>query len=324
MKAAGRLTAPHEDMKRLSIILICSLLGLATAVASTVGTVYKPHHSQSGITKTDELKEVLSLIAAEHPTVGICVITESDTICINEDEDFAMMSVVKLYQAVAIATTLYNARETFALDVKVTRDDLPTNTWSPLAREGRPDEFWMPVEQLLAYTLQKSDNNACDVLFERISIPKETEDQIKRLDLPGRYGVEVTESDQVDWPPCDILNFCSPLSAASLIDRIFNGTIASDEMQGKIQLLLSGNKMGDDRIMKPLRDTGAIVAHKTGTGWEKDGYVTATNDVAHVILPNGDSYSLAVLISNFKGTMKEANAVVAKVSEVVYKTLASV
>ena len=95
-------------------------------------------------------------------------------------------------------------------------------------------------------------------------------------------------------------------------------------MQGKIQLLLSGNKMGDDRIMKPLRDTGAIVAHKTGTGWEKDGYVTATNDVAHVILPNGDSYSLAVLISNFKGTMKEANAVVAKVSEVVYKTLASV
>lgn len=271
--------------------------------------------------KLELLKEVLELVAAEHPTLGVCLIADTDTICINEKEDFAMMSVVKLFQAVAISRILDENNETLSLDVKVTRDDLPTNTWSPLAKENRPDEFWMTMREMFEYTLRKSDNNVCDLLFEMICIPKDTEKKIRELNLPGRFGIEVTESDQVEWPPCDVLNYCSPKAAAALIDRIFNGRVASRDAQGTLQVLLAGVETGEDKIMKPLEGTGAIVAHKTGTGWDKDGFVTASNDVAHVILPSGESYSLAVLVANFEGSMEQANALIAKVSEIVYKTM---
>lgn len=77
---------------------------------------------------------------------------------------------------------------------------------------------------------------------------------------------------------------------------------------------------GVNRLAKPLTGTGAIIGHKTGTGFTlPDGRLMAINDVGYVHLPNGRSYSIAVFIENSGYDMQQTEEIIAQISEIVYK-----
>ncbi len=44
----------------------------------------------------------------------------------------------------------------------------------------------------------------------------------------------------------------------------------------------------------------------------------AHNDIAHIMLPDGRAYSLAVLVTDFAGNEAQASAVIAEISRIVY------
>ena len=97
-------------------------------------------------------------------TVGIAVITgNGDTVTINNEQHYPLMSVMKLHQAIYLAHFLHHNGWNTDHCIKVEKNDLKPDTYSPL-RDSIPEgTASITIGELLRYSLQLSDNNACDM-----------------------------------------------------------------------------------------------------------------------------------------------------------------
>ena len=153
----------------------------------------------------------------------------------------------------------------------------------------------MSVAELLRYTLQQSDNNACDILFDRFAAPEHVDSIIRSMGFRD-FRIAATEDEMHrDLKKCRE-NVSSPQSAADLMDRLASGTLPlGKEYADFIRSTLLECRTGLNRLPLPLEGSGALIGHKTGTSdREADGRWTGINDVGFVLLPDGRSYTLAV------------------------------
>lgn len=289
------------------LFLLLALVLTAAASASAEGTL-----------KT----QIREIIAGADARVGVAVIADGDTLTVNGSPDYPLMSVMKLHQAVAVARILEERGLPLTTTVHIYVQDLKAGTWSPL-RDARPGGgFDMSVAELLRYTLQQSDNNACDILFDRFAAPEYVDSIIRSMGFRD-FRIAATEDEMHrDLKKCRE-NVSSPLSAAELMDRLASGTLPlGKEYADFIRSTLLECRTGLNRLPLPLEGSGALIGHKTGTSdREADGRWTGINDVGFVLLPDGRSYTLAVFISDSALGMEENEKLIADISGAVYSEL---
>ncbi len=289
------------------LFLLIALALTAAASASAEGTL-----------KT----QIREIIAGADARVGVAVIADGDTLTVNGSPDYPLMSVMKLHQAVAVARILEERGLPLTTTVHIYVQDLKAGTWSPL-RDARPGGgFDMSVAELLRYTLQQSDNNACDILFDRFAAPEHVDSIIRSMGFRD-FRIAATEDEMHrDLKKCRE-NVSSPLSAADLMDRLASGTLPlGKEYADFIRSTLLECRTGLNRLPLPLEGSGALIGHKTGTSdREADGRWTGINDVGFVLLPDGRSYTLAVFISDSALGMEENEKLIADISGAVYSEL---
>ena len=119
--------------------------------------------------------------------IGIALLLENgDSLTLNNRQHYEMMSVFKFHQALAVCNYLHHHNQSLDTLLHITPDDLKPSTWSPLRdrylQEELVDGMDISVRNLLEYTLQQSDNNACDILFDRLVSPAETDLFIRNRD----------------------------------------------------------------------------------------------------------------------------------------------
>jgi len=266
--------------------------------------------------------QLQKIIAGADARVGVAVIADGDTLTVNGSPDYPLMSVMKLHQAVAVARILEERGLPLTTTVHIYVQDLKAGTWSPL-RDARPGGgFDMSVAELLRYTLQQSDNNACDILFDRFAAPEHVDSIINSMGFRD-FRIAATEDEMHrDLKKCRE-NVSSPLSAADLMDRLASGTLPlGKEYADFIRSTLLECRTGLNRLPLPLEGSGALIGHKTGTSdREADGRWTGINDVGFVLLPDGRSYTLAVFISDSALGMEENEKLIADISGAVYSEL---
>ena len=266
--------------------------------------------------------QIREIIAGADARVGVAVIADGDTLTVNGSPDYPLMSVMKLHQAVAVAGILEGRGLPLTTAVHIYVQDLKAGTWSPL-RDARPGGgFDMSVAELLRYTLQQSDNNACDILFDRFAAPEHVDSIIRSMGFRD-FRIAATEDEMHrDLKKCRE-NVSSPLSAADLMDRLASGTLPlGKEYADFIRSTLLECRTGLNRLPLPLEGSGALIGHKTGTSdREADGRWTGINDVGFVLLPDGRSYTLAVFISDSALGMEENEKLIADISGAVYSEL---
>lgn len=266
--------------------------------------------------------QLQKIIAGADARVGVAVIADGDTLTVNGSPDYPLMSVMKLHQAVAVARILEERGLPLTTTVHIYVQDLKAGTWSPL-RDARPGGgFDMSVAELLRYTLQQSDNNACDILFDRFAAPEYVDSIIRSMGFRD-FRIAATEDEMHrDLKKCRE-NVSSPLSAADLMDRLASGTLPlGKEYADFIRSTLLECRTGLNRLPLPLEGSGALIGHKTGTSdREADGRWTGINDVGFVLLPDGRSYTLAVFISDSALGMEENEKLIADISWAVYSEL---
>lgn len=289
------------------LFLLLALILTAAAPASAEGNL-----------KT----QLQKIIAGADARVGVAVIADGDTLTVNGSPDYPLMSVMKLHQAVAVARILEERGLPLTTAVHIYVQDLKAGTWSPL-RDARPGGgFDMSVAELLRYTLQQSDNNACDILFDRFAAPEYVDSIIRSMGFRD-FRIAATEDEMHrDLKKCRE-NVSSPLSAADLMDRLASGTLPlGKEYADFIRSTLLECRTGLNRLPLPLEGSGALIGHKTGTSdREADGRWTGINDVGFVLLPDGRSYTLAVFISDSALGMEENEKLIADISGAVYSEL---
>ena len=265
-------------------------------------------------------QELEAIVAGKAATVGIAVIIDgAETVTVNNDQHFPLMSVFKFHQALAVVECCRELGLPLETKLRITRADLPPNTWSPL-RDARPEGgFDMSIAELLRYTLQQSDNNACDILFDRICSVTDTEAYIHGLGIRD-CAIRATEADMHADPGTCRQNWTTPLATARLLEQFLTGTILAAADHDFLMATMLGCRTGVNRLSRPLAGTGATLGHKTGTSdRDADGRLMALNDAGFVLLPDGRHYTIAVFIKDSRESDAATEALVADISACVWR-----
>ncbi len=268
-------------------------------------------------------KELSDYVKDKDANIGIAVIIDrTDTIEVNGNKPFPLLSVYKFPIAVALGDYLRVSNEIFPDSIILTREDLRLDTYSPMREkyEGL-DTIHLPLYDIMAYALQQSDNNASDILLNLMGGAQNAMLSLKRLGIED-VNVVSTEAEMHENPDLCYDNSSTPIAMAKLLDSFDHEF--SDTYTRKAKQLMETCVTGTNRLAMPLTGKDAIIGHKTGTGFTlPDGRLMAINDVGYVHLPNGISYSIAVFIENSGYDIPQTEAIIAEISEIVYSFLGS-
>ncbi len=252
--------------------------------------------------------------------IGVAVITSwGDTVEVNGESHYPLMSVFKFHQAVALARKL-GYPGILSTEVEVSPDDLREDTWSPMRRHN-PYGGHADISALLHYSLQWSDNNACDILFDRFASPAEV-DSIIRAFTPARdFAIACNEAQMhADTSLCR-RNWSTPLACAELVQHVFTAdtTVATSVVKA---VMAQQSPMGRTRLAAAIPQANGMIFHKTGTGDMRGDTVSALNDAGHIVypLPEGGygRYSIAVFVADYAGTPAEAEERIEEISRIVW------
>lgn len=213
------------------------------------------------------------------------------------EKRYEMNSVMKFPQAIYVAHYLDSCGISLDLRVTVKKQDLEQDTWSPMLKMIDVEREFTYGE-LLALSLQQSDNNACDLLFKLCGAPSKVQKYIKSLGFED-IRIKWTEKQMHNKPQRSRDNWCTPRDMAELLEWFYCER-QSSPMLMHIWNLMINCKTGEKRIMAALPQ-GAKLAHKTGTGFSKSKKtLRGINDVGIVVMPNGDFYPIAIFIKRTK------------------------
>ena len=278
--------------------------------------------AESGPFRTEESleAEIREIIDAADAQVGVALIIDGkDTLAVDGGGRYPLMSVMKFHQSVALLRYMDICGTGLDHELEIDKRDLLPDTWSPL-RDEFPEGTVMTVAELLRYTLQMSDNNACDILFDRFLDPHATDSTLRSLGLDG-FAIDATEDEMHRDPDRCFDNWTTPLSAAALMDRLAAGTLPVADAESLKEILL-GCRTGEGRLPSPLKGTSARIGHKTGTSdMDENGRWTAVNDVGFVQLPDGRRYSIAVMVKDSGLGFEATEKIIADISAAVYEAL---
>ena len=296
----------HVNITSRKLFLILFLLVLPIVIKA----------EQKGL--EEQLRKV---IANKKAQIGIAVIINSkDTITINNDARYPMMSVFKLHQALAVADYCEKKGLSFDTPIYIRKADLKTDTYSPL-RDLYPDgEISLPIKELLEYTLHLSDNNACDILFLQTGGTEATDHYIRTNLGMRHFAIKATEDEMHQDKNKCYLNWSTPLETVRMIELLLNVPLFDDEYQKFIKTTMMSCETGKDRLARPLQGNKAILGHKPGTGDRNDkGQIIGMNDVGFVYLPDGQSYTIAVFIKDSEESEAATARIIADISKTVYR-----
>ncbi|MCM1070735.1 MAG: class A beta-lactamase-related serine hydrolase [[Clostridium] fimetarium] len=294
-------------MKNIVVMLLAAIMMVACSDADRYGAMRK------------QLEDFISDKDAE---IGVAVIIDgADTVEVNGRGQFPMLSVYKFPIALAFDDGAQAGAEMLLDTITLTRDDLLPDTNSPMRdRYASCDTVRLPLNEVLAYSLQLSDNNASDVIVRLAGGMDRVRAALCRLDAAG-VSVESTEAEMHADNALCYRNSASPLAMARLMDR-FAAEIPESGITREIKRLMETCATGTDRLAKPLAGTGAVLGHKTGTGFTlPDGRLMAVNDAGYVLLPDGRRYTIAVFVANSGYSMAATEALIADISAIVYNAV---
>lgn len=264
-----------------------------------------------------QLKEAIKDKKAE---IGIAVIIDGkDTITVNNDNHYPLMSVFKFHQALAVADYITKQNQSLDTLLKIEKSDLKPDTYSPLRDKYPQGEIEMSIAELLRYTLQQSDNNACDILFNYQGGTDAVDKYIHSLGIQDCAIVGTESAMHEDLDLC-YQNWSTPLAAAELLEIFRREPLFAKEYKDFIWQTMVECQTGQDRLVAPLLDKGVIVGHKTGTGdLNAKGQQIGCNDIGFVLLPDGRTYSIAVFVKDSEESFAENSKIIADISRIIYE-----
>ena len=224
------------------------------------------------------------------PQPGACLLESGKAIGIRSNERFAMHSVMKFPQALYVAHYLKEHSLSLHDSLLVRREHLLQETWSPMLKMF-DRERWFSYAELLRLSLQHSDNNACDLLFSEVGSPREVESYLHQLGFTDIH-IRCTEREMAALPARSADNCCTPLAMARLFEWLY-ARKEGEEYLWFIWDTMAACQTGAERL-PAIVPPGALIVHKTGTGFPHSDGTQDRNDAGLVLLPDGHHFSIAV------------------------------
>ncbi len=230
----------------------------------------------------------------EPKSYGACIMRDGSVSGINENEHFAMHSVMKFPQALYVAD--YLSRKGLSLDdtIVVNKADLMQDTWSPMMKQFEGKKAFSYAE-LLEFSLGQSDNNACELLFKYCGKPKVVEEYMRGLGFHD-INIRMTEEQLQKNPTKAIENSSTPDEIARLFEWFYHHK-DDNKYLTFIWKTMANCSTGLKRIPAAIPADARIV-HKTGTGFPSPEGVQDMNDAGIILMPDGSHTIIAVFTTH--------------------------
>ena len=267
----------------------------------------------------EELQKYIESLDAR---IGVaCIFDGRDTVQINGNKEFPMLSVYKFPQAIAFVNFCIENQEDLNDTVLITQSEIKENTYSPIRDKYGITDLKLPLKDILYYSLVESDNNACDIIYNYIGGTNYADSIIKKMGFSEIHLLN-TEDEMHEDIYLSYQNRCTPLEMCKFIDYFRSELVKSDDKYSYIQFLMENCKTGNDRLAKPFMTTNAVIGHKTGTGdINSQGRIIGINDVGFITLPKRNTYSIAVFIADSKYTPETTSSFIADISEIIWHNI---
>lgn len=267
----------------------------------------------------DLRNQLQTIIAPCKATIGFAfkVLEDGDTLSINNGHEYPMQSVYKFPLSIAVLHEVDKGKLSLNRKIHIAKKDLRPNTWSPL-REKYPDgNIDITVADLLSYTVSKSDNNACDILFKLMGGTKPVHQYIHSLAIKD-IAITATEQEMTKGWNVQYTNWTKPYAMVNLLDAFYHKKYLSDSGSQFLMQLMIASENSPLRL-KGLLPSGTIVAHKTGTSnTNHAGLRAAVNDLGIITLPDGKHIAIAVFVSNSTEKFENDEHIIAQIAKTVF------
>ena len=265
--------------------------------------------------------KIQKIIQGKDATVGVALIVDGkDTLTINNNFRYPTQSVYKFHLALAVLDYLNKNNLTLDHQLYVKKGDLLPNTHSPLRDDYPQGEMYLSVADIIRYTVSKSDNNGCDILFRLVGGTAVVDRYIRGLGL-SEFAIAATEEEMHGPWEVQYTNWSTPYTAAQALEIFRIQDILPQPFLDFLWDTLAGTITGGNKI-KALLPEGTFVAHKTGSSFRNaEGLKAAENDIAIIQLPDGRYYSLVVFVADSMESNDVNCGIIAQISKVVYDSL---
>ena len=220
---------------------------------------------------------------------GACIMRNGSIVGINENERFAMHSVMKFPQALYVANYL-------------SRKGLE-DTWSPMLKLFEGVKAFSYAE-LLELSLGQSDNNASELLFRFCGKPKAVEKYMRRLGFRDIH-IRMTEEQMHKNPAKAIENNSTPTEIVRLFGWFYRHK-DDNQYLTFIWKAMVNCSTGLKRIPAAI-PTDARVVHKTGTGFPLPEGVQDMNDAGIILMSDGSHAIIAIFTTHSSSEAVIAN-----------------
>ncbi len=225
---------------------------------------------------------------------GACIMRNGSIVGVNENERFAMHSVMKFPQALYVADYLSRKRLNLDGTIVVDKADLMQDTWSPMLKlfEGKKA---FSYGELLELSLGQSDNNASELLFKHCGKPQAVEKYMRKLGFHDIH-VRMTEKQMHKNPAKAIENSSTPAEMVRLFEWFYHHKDDNPYMTF-IWKAMADCSTGLKRIPAAIPEDAHIV-HKTGTGFPLPEGLQDMNDAGIILMPDGSYAIIAVFTTH--------------------------
>lgn len=306
---------------RLAVaLLLCSVLSGSLVACSSKAEQQPDTNTQSGpsLSSThDSLRRSIdAYLKTQSADVGVAVmaIEDGDTLSVNGDKMYSLMSVTKFPQALLLLHLVDQGRIDISKPLTFTPEHLSQRTASTLVKDHPQKTFALSIPEVLRYAVGQSDNISSNVMFDAEGGPDSVTAYLRSI---GVDGISIGATYR-EFPRFITANMGTPNALVSLLKKFHSDKLLSDSSHALLWRTMSESLPGADRIKGQL-PPGTVVAHKTGSsGTDSNGVYIALNDVGIVKLPNGKHLAIAVLTGNSKSTDAELAKIIATVSKMAW------
>ncbi|SMC76719.1 class A beta-lactamase, subclass A2 [Moheibacter sediminis] len=262
--------------------------------------------------------EINQLISSKNLTAGISIkgIEVKDTLSVNGNLSMPMMSVFKFHIALAVLNEVDKGKLKLNQKIFVKKEELLSDTWSPIREEFPQGNMELTLDQLLRYTVSHSDNNGCDILLRLIG---GTETVQKFINLQGikDFTIKVNEEEMSNWDNL-YLNTTSPLASTELLEKFYKGEILKKKTTKYLYQIMVETSRGLTWMKAGLPE-GTELAHRTGiSNTNKAGLRVAMNNIGIVKLPNGKHYILSIYLTEIMEEREVTEKILADIAKATY------
>lgn len=283
----------------------------------TITTILAASTSHANI---DSLKnKIIEYCNDYNASIGVAItfIEDSDTMSINGDKMFPMLSVYKLPIAMSVLNSIDNGHQTLQTPIHVSLNDMHPKTWSPLRDKLTTPDTFINLCDIIQYTLIKSDNNCSDLLLKSIGGVKAVQNYLKELGLPN---IQVNNTEWEMFQSWNLIysNQATPLDITTLLNKLYSEALFSDSCYSFLWHTLTDCTIGNNRIKGKLPQR-TEVAHKTGTSFTtKEGITPAINDVGIITLPNGKHIAISIFVAESKENRDVNENIIAEITKMIW------